>query len=112
MAPPGEEMGSVGASFTTTTQNGMVVVAVRGDLDVASADSFQAALAAALEAGDVRVVVDLAELAFIDSSGLGALIRALKRARERGGGVRVENVSPTVRRVFEITGLVEVFDVR
>jgi hypothetical protein len=54
------------------------------------------------------VVVDLSRVSFIDSSGLGVLVGALKRVRERGA-LSLVCPEPRVRRVFEITGLTQVF---
>lgn len=52
-----------------------------------------------------------AGLEFIDASGLGAMIGALKRARKRGGSILLVIPAPSIKRVFEITGLDRVFDI-
>ena len=52
-----------------------------------------------------------AGLEFIDASGLGAMVGALKRARERGGSILLVIPTPSIKRVFEITGFDKVFDI-
>jgi anti-sigma B factor antagonist len=53
----------------------------------------------------------MAQVSFIDSSGLGVLVGALKRARQHDGAVVVRNLSGAPHKVFEITGLLEIFGV-
>jgi anti-sigma B factor antagonist len=52
-----------------------------------------------------RLVVDLADTEFIDSTGLGVLIRALKRLRHRGGDLVLRSPRPNARKVLKITSL-------
>ena len=58
------------------------------------------------------VVVDLQQITFIDSAGLGVLVGAHRRMRERGGRLRIVRPPPLVERAFELTGLDEVLDMR
>jgi len=57
------------------------------------------------------VIVDLGGVAFIDSSGLGVLVSALRRARERDGSVRIVCTRDNVLKIFRITGLDKVFPI-
>jgi anti-sigma B factor antagonist len=57
------------------------------------------------------IVLDLSQLTFIDSTGLGVLVGAQRRARETGGEVRLAGAAPGVQRVLEVTGLDTVFGV-
>ena len=59
--------------------------------------------------GATRLRIDLAEVGFIDSAGLGVLIGVLKRIREVGGEIELVHVQPAPRKVIEITGLDELF---
>lgn len=86
-------------------------VAVRGEVDVATAPAVREALYRLFDAGARHVVVDLGEMTFIDSSGLGVLVGALRRAREAGGRLELVNLQPGTRRVFDVTGLTEAFGV-
>ena len=64
-----------------------------------------------IEGGADRVVVDLADVSFMDSSGLGVLIGALRRLRELGGHLALVCGEGPVRRVLAITGLDRLFPV-
>lgn len=87
---------------------GATVVEVGGEVELHSASQLRDELLRAGEAEHPCVVVDLSRVTFIDSTGLGVLVGALKRVREKGA---LSLVCPQrqVRRVFEITGLTKVF---
>jgi anti-sigma B factor antagonist len=88
-----------------------VVVAVSGELDVASAPALRQELYRVIDQHANKVVVDLAEMEFIDSTGLGVLVGALKRVKEQGGALELRALSPSARRVFDITGLSKAFTI-
>lgn len=81
------------------------VITPRGRLNAVSARRFTEVLATAVEGGQHRVVVDLAETTFLDSSGLGALIAGLKTTRRLGGDLRLARPTPDVMDVLEVTNL-------
>jgi anti-anti-sigma factor len=91
-------------------EDGIRVIAVRGELDLSTAPELEGPLADAIAAGDVSVLVDLSECEFIDSTGIALIVKAwqqLDRSAEGGGNGRVVICSHNdqVRRVLEITGL-------
>lgn len=81
------------------------LVAVRGEIDLFTAPEFKQRINAAIETGVPRVVVDLCEASFIDSSSLGILISAHKRLRLRGDLLVISCDVPAVLNTFTITGL-------
>jgi anti-sigma B factor antagonist len=81
------------------------LVAVRGDLDLHTAPELSDVLGRAIDDGRSRLVVDLTETSYMDSSGLTALVVAHKRLRGRDGQLVIVNVDPSIARTFEITGL-------
>jgi anti-sigma B factor antagonist len=85
--------------------------ALHGDLDVATSPALRAALMDAASAEQQNIIVDLSHLAFLDSTGLGALIGANKRAKEGGGEVRLVAQEGQILRLLRITGLLDVFRV-
>jgi anti-sigma B factor antagonist len=87
------------------------VVVVRGEVDVATAPVVLAELHRLLDAGVSHIVVDLAAMEFIDSSGLGVFVGALRRMRDTGGRLELVNLQPGARRVFDVTGLTEAFGI-
>jgi anti-sigma B factor antagonist len=91
-------------------QPGSWVLHVRGEIDVATSPELRRELHQLLDRGG-PIVVDLHDLTFIDSSGLGVLVGTLQRVRERGRGEQLvlAGLQDPVRRVFDITGLSELF---
>ncbi len=87
------------------------VFALRGSLDIATSPSLRAALLDAADGGHHEIIVDLSLLEFLDSTGLGALIGAHKRAGESGGAVRLVAQEGQILRLLRITGLLDVFSV-
>jgi anti-anti-sigma factor len=85
------------------------VVAVEGELDLATAPQLRDRLVALSEEGQPQIILDLTRLGFIDSTGLSVLVMAHNRARVDGGSILIRNPSPSVLRILEITGLVSVF---
>ncbi len=90
---------------------GCTVVEVRGDLDMATAPQLREGLQRLIDAGDRQLVVDLADVAFMDSSALGALVVIFKALREVGGRLSLAAVQPTVHGVLRITSVDRVVDV-
>jgi anti-sigma B factor antagonist len=90
------------------------VIIAAGEIDVATSPQLRAELLSVLAHQPATVTVDFADVSFIDSSGLGVLVGALKRVRETGGDAALRVVHPqdAVRKVFDITGLDGLFDLR
>lgn len=87
------------------------LVTVSGDLDAATAPSFYETLAR-LEVERVHnVVLDLAKVTFMDSTGVGVIVTEHKRLRHSGGRLTIFSPPSSVRRLFEITGLTTVLDI-
>ena len=90
---------------------GHAVVALCGELDLLDTSDVASHLIAAVAAYGPSIIVDLAGLKFIDSCGLGVLVRALRWTREGGGDLSLAAPQQQARRVLEITGLIDVFSV-
>jgi anti-sigma B factor antagonist len=93
----------------TTTDGDKAILALRGSVDLTTAPALRSRLAELIDDGHTCIVVDLADTDFLDSTGLGALVAALKRLRMKDGEIRVVCTSGHVRKVFEITSLDRVF---
>ena len=87
------------------------VVAVRGEIDLFTAPELKKTLQEAIEGGATRVVVDLSETTFLDSTALGVLIGAVKRLRSRDGSLVIVNTDTNIAKTFEITGLDQIFTI-
>jgi anti-sigma B factor antagonist len=89
----------------------VVVVTVVGELDMATAPRLRQALVEATGHGARGVVVDLGAVDFLDSTGLGVLLGAVKRIRGVGGDLVLARAAPQVARVFEVTRLIEILPI-
>ena len=76
-----------------------------GRLNMVSAPKLREFVADVVAAGSSRIVVNLEDTPFMDSSGLGALIGCLKAARQAGGDLRIAAVQPQVKMVLELTSM-------
>jgi anti-sigma B factor antagonist len=94
-----------------TEENGALLFKLRGSLDLATAPTVRAALSEAAEKGNHELIVDLTQLEFLDSTGLGVLIGAHRRAAEHGGSLRLIVNEGPISRLLNITGLIAVFSV-
>jgi anti-anti-sigma factor len=94
-----------GVDAGESARAGSVVIALRGELDVCTAADGLRALSA-LAAARTRIIVDLAELAFIDCYSLGGLMAVRARARRAGGDLVLAGPQPTVLRLLVLCELV------
>lgn len=90
---------------------GAIVFRLRGSLDLATSPSLRGALLEEAEKDRHDIIVDLTQLEFLDSTGLGALIGAHRRAAEHSGHVRLIVQDGPIARLLNITGLMRVFGV-
>ncbi len=88
-----------------------VVVAVRGEVDIATAPKLREKLVELASQGAQKVVVDLEGVDFLDSTGLGVLVGGLKRLRSHDGDLLLVCTQSRILKVFEITGLTKVFSI-
>jgi anti-sigma B factor antagonist len=84
---------------------GWTVVAVHGEIDVATSPALRERLIGLVNDGATRLVLDLEAVDFLDSTGLGTIVSLLKRVRTHGGDLRLVCTEARIRRLFEITGL-------
>jgi anti-sigma B factor antagonist len=85
------------------------VVAVGGELDMNAAPELKESILGVVDEGKTRVVVDLTEATFIDSTAIGVLVGGLKRLREAGGSLDLVCNNENILRIFEIVGLDQAF---
>jgi anti-sigma B factor antagonist len=106
-----QEGGSMlNTDLSTREYDGHIVVSLRGELDLADAASAAAALTA-VAARVPEIIVDLAALTFIDSSGVAALAHGRRQARRAGGNLVIAAPQQQVRRVLALTRLADAFSV-
>lgn len=91
--------------LTTTTDSDVTIVQAVGRLTMATASELTTVIDAAVAAGAPKVVIDLSGTAFVDSSGLGALVSGLRRTRQGDGDLRIVAPSEQVAAVLALTNL-------
>jgi anti-sigma B factor antagonist len=91
--------------------DGVSVVTVTGEIDVATAPDLKECLVAQASDGVSAIVVDLSGVSFIDSTALGVLVGAFRRQEEAGGTLKLVVTEPRILKVLEITALTSVFPV-
>ncbi|MEU9020565.1 STAS domain-containing protein [Actinomadura sp. NPDC048394] len=90
---------------TARSQAGRAVVRLRGELDIAGSDELRRHLEAARREHGDHLILDLADLEFMDSQGLSVIVGCYKAATAAGGSLTLAGPRPLVRRTLEITGL-------
>jgi anti-anti-sigma factor len=91
------------------TDSGVTVLAPSGRLDVVGAPALKEAVIEAMKNGQPRLVIDMEGVTFVDSSGLGSVVSALKQVRTSKGDLRLAAPNQQVRVVLELTTLDRVF---
>ena len=87
------------------------VIALRGELDVATVPELEEALRAAIDAGHTALAIDLLELTFLDSTGLMVLLNGVRRVMRQDGQLVLACTNPTVLRLLDVTGTSSTFTV-
>lgn len=95
----------------TADDGHVTILTVDGDLVIGESESlFKRTVTRLLEEGKVNLLVDMRKVAFLDSSGLGALVRAMTNAQKEGGNTKLLGAGPQVRRLLEMTRLDSVLE--
>jgi anti-sigma B factor antagonist len=111
MAPTAPDQRRGAAAPQPSSTSPPPVLALRGELDLAAAPLIIETGLQELKTGDGSLVIDLAEVTFVDSSALGAFVALRNEAAGLGGTVTIRSLAPHVRRVFEITALIPAFGI-
>jgi anti-sigma B factor antagonist len=91
----------------TRGEDGLVIVSLAGQFDLSTAEDLRESLVSPEVLGAPRVRVDLSEVTFLDSSGIGLLVSACKRVRSAGGTFSASSGGGPARRILEVAGLIE-----
>jgi anti-sigma B factor antagonist len=92
-------------------QDRVIEVKVSGEIDVYTAPKLRDALFPLTENNQVKMTVDLTEVDYMDSTGLGVFVGVFKNIRSKSGELKLVGLSGRLNRLFEITGLAEIMDI-
>jgi len=95
--------------YPVNEKDGVTIVGIGKELDARSAEKCREFFLDLVSGGKRRIVADLSALDFIDSSGLGSLVTAVKTARHAGGDLRLCGLTGPVKSIFQLTRLLKVF---
>ena len=99
-------------SFAARTEGTTTIIEVEGQLIVGNRHELKQMLLEKLDVGYRAFVIDFSRTGYIDSSGLGVLVGLSKKVRERGGTLRLAALGPDLQRLFELTRLDTLFEIR
>jgi len=98
--------------LSTREDGDITILTVTGDLVIGEPETaFKKTVTRLLEEGHVNLLVDLSAVGFLDSSGLGALVRALTQSQKEGGQTKLLNAGPQIRKLLQMTKLDSVFEI-
>ena len=97
--------------IATTPGSDRYEITVSGEVDLATSPALDAAIIAAIESDTSALAIDLTDVSFMDSSGLGVIVRGLKRCREADKDLDLVITNERVLKVFGITGLDQVIPI-
>ncbi len=89
----------------------IAVLSLQGRLDLTSASSLKEISKEVLAANAKKMILNMDKVDFINSSGLGALVSILKEVRNSQGSMRLTNLAPYVKEIFDITQLTNIFEI-
>jgi anti-sigma B factor antagonist len=101
----------VDLSLASRTEGDKTVVSVAGEIDVYTAPKLREQIVQLVEEGRYHLVVDMEDVEFLDSTGLGVLVGGLKRVRAHDGSLRLVCTQERILKIFRITGLTKVFPI-
>lgn len=96
-------------ALSTRAEGDFDVIEVAGEIDVYTAPRLREAIVSIVENGRTRLIVDVEKVDFLDSTGLGVLVGALKKVRSAGGSLDIVCTHERIIKIFSITGLDKVF---
>lgn len=97
--------------INTRTKVDIVILDISGEIDLYNAPEIKDIINKLIDEKKYNVVINLQEVSYIDSSGIGALISSLSNLKKYQGGLKIINVFASVRKVFELTKLTSFFEI-
>lgn len=98
-------------NITEREQDGVTIIALDGRVDSEGAVDLDLALQTATSEGKYKLVLEMSEVRYINSAGLRTLADILTQVKEQNGNLKLVNLNPKVRRVFQIIGFDKFFDI-
>jgi len=97
--------------YKTRQEGSVTVIELSGEIDVSCAPQLKELLQGLIDEGKNQLLVNLADVPFMDSSGLGIFINAFKRNKQTGGAIKFASPQDALRKVFSLTQTDKVFSI-
>ena len=97
--------------ITTRSKDEIVILDISGEIDLYNAPEIKEIISKLIDEKKYNVIINLEEVSYIDSSGIGALISSLSNLKKYQGGLKIIHVFASVRKVFELTKLTSFFEI-
>ncbi|MEQ8171988.1 MAG: STAS domain-containing protein [Candidatus Eremiobacterota bacterium] len=97
-------------TYAKEINNNIMGINIEGEIDVYTSPKVKEALNDLIQKGNNNIIVNLEGVSYIDSTGLGVLIGALKRVKENNGDIKLVCTNLQIKKIFDITGLVKIFE--
>lgn len=98
-------------NIAESRRQGNLIVAPSGRIDSVTSPVFDRHLTAVIERGDTHIIIDLANLEYISSTGLSVFLSAAKKLRTRDGRIALTGLNSRIRLVFEMSGFLRLFPI-
>src|SRR6266536_3611486 len=95
----------------TAERQGASVLSLRGEIDVYTAPQLRQRIVDLVDGGATNIVVDMTNVEFLDSTGLGVLVEGLKRVKSNDGTLAIVATQDKILKIFDITGLNKAFPI-
>lgn len=96
--------------LTVEKDSSYLIVGLDGQFDLHTAKRFKTKLMRYVNKGSRNIVLDLGEIDFIDSSGIGAILSIYKKIEQKSGELVIINLSPPLKRIFELSGVLNIIN--
>ena len=90
---------------------GIVILDIKGEVDLYNAPDIKDTIKGCIDKGKKEIIINLKEVSYIDSSGIGVLISSLSNLKKISGSLKILHVYDSVKKVFELTKLTSFFDI-
>ncbi len=105
------EVSMSGFEVSQSEKGNVTVLHIKGFLDAHTAPKFEKALQQLITDNRVKIVVNMDQLDYISSAGLGVIMGFIEEIREKKGDIKMSNLSPKVYRVFDLLGFPALYEI-
>ena len=103
---------SLDTEYSVKRDEGLIEVIPKGEVDIYTSPEFKSQVLSLIDKENLSILINAEYLVYLDSTGLGVLMSILKKAKEGNLNVEITNLKPHIYKLFDITGLNKVFNIK